>query len=91
MCIGFCSWCVEVSGLSLADLLHSFRSFASLLICLSLALDIGGLSCQCYGGRVRSLCLHGPNFCSDVMVCVYYCHDLCCGVVDLVSGSCVYV
>ena len=36
---------MEVSGLSLTDLLHSFRSFANLLICLSPALDIGGLSC----------------------------------------------
>ncbi len=45
MCIGFCSWSVEAYGFSLAVLLHSFRSFASLLICLSPALDIGGLGC----------------------------------------------
>ncbi len=36
---------MEASGLSLADLVHSFRSFASLIICLSPALDIGGLGC----------------------------------------------
>ena len=40
-----CSWSVEASGLSLVDLLHSFRSFASLLICLIPALDIWGLGC----------------------------------------------
>ena len=45
MCIGFCSWYVEASGLSLAFLLHSLRSFASRLICLRPALDIGGLGC----------------------------------------------
>ena len=45
MCIGFCSWSVEASGFSLAFLLHSFLSLASLLICLSPALVIGGLGC----------------------------------------------
>ena len=45
MFIGFYSWSVEASGLSLAFLLHSFRSFTSLLICLRSALDIGGLGC----------------------------------------------
>ena len=45
MCIGFCPWSVKVSGLSLACLLHSFQSLASLLICLRPALDIGGLGC----------------------------------------------
>ena len=45
MCIGFCSWSVEASGLSLAFLLHSFQSLASLLICLKPALAIGGLGC----------------------------------------------
>ena len=54
MCVGFCSWFVEASGLSLAVLLHSFRSFASLIICLRPALDIGGLvvwwwSCPPFG------------------------------------------
>jgi len=49
MCIGFCSWPVEASGLSLVFLLHSFRSLASLLICLRLALDIGGLGCVMVG------------------------------------------
>ena len=43
VCVGFCSWSVEASGLSLAFLLRSFRSLASLLICLRPALDIGGL------------------------------------------------
>ena len=36
---------VEASGFRLAVLLHSFRSFASLLICLSPAPDIEGLGC----------------------------------------------
>ena len=45
MRIGFCSWSVKASGSSLAFLLHSFRSLASLLICHRPALDIGGLSC----------------------------------------------
>jgi hypothetical protein len=45
MCVGFCSWSVEAYGLSLAILLHSFWSFASLLIYLRPALDIGGLGC----------------------------------------------
>ena len=36
---------VEASRFRLAVLLHSFRSFASLLICLSPVLDIGGLGC----------------------------------------------
>ena len=45
MCIGFCSWYVEAYGFYFAVLLHSFRSFASLLICLRPALDIGGLGC----------------------------------------------
>ncbi len=45
MCIGFCSWSLEASGFSLAVLLHSSQSFASLPICLSPALDIGGFSC----------------------------------------------
>ena len=45
MCNGFCSWSVEASGLSFACLLHSFRSLASLLICLKPALDIGGFGC----------------------------------------------
>ena len=31
--------------MSLAFLLHSFRSLANLLICLRPALDIGGLGC----------------------------------------------
>ena len=44
-CVGFCSWSLEAHGLSLAFLLHSLRSFASLLICRSPALDIGGLGC----------------------------------------------
>ena len=89
-CIGFCSWSVEASGLSLADLLHSFRSFASLLICLSPALDIGGLSCVMVVVSYRCV-LHGPYPCGDVMVFVDNCHDLCRSVVDLVSGSCVCV
>ena len=45
MCIGFCSWSVEDYGLSLAFLLHSFCSFASLLIFRRSALDIGSLGC----------------------------------------------
>ena len=36
---------MEASGLSLAFLLHSFRSLASLPICLKPAPDIGGLGC----------------------------------------------
>ena len=57
MCIGFCSWSKEASGLSLADLLHSFRSFASLLICLSPALDIGGLGCVMVVVSGRCVCM----------------------------------
>ncbi len=45
ICIGFCSWSVQDSRLSLAFLLHSFRSFASLLIWRRPALDIGGMGC----------------------------------------------
>ncbi len=44
-CIRFCPWSVEAFGLSLTFLLYSFRSLASLLICLRPALDIVGLSC----------------------------------------------
>ena len=49
MNIGFCSWSVEASGLSLVFLLLSFRSLASLLIRLRSALDIGGIGCVMVG------------------------------------------
>ena len=86
MCIGFCSWSVEASGLSLVVLLHSFRSFASLLICLSPALDIGGFG-LCGGGRVRPWGLHGPDLGGYVMVFMNYCHYPSRGVVYLFCGS----
>ena len=57
MCIGFCSWSVEASGWSLAFLLHSFRSFASLLIRLSPALEIGGLSVMLVVGSCLVSCI----------------------------------
>ena len=36
---------MEASGLSLAFLLHAFRSLASMSICLKPVRDIGGLGC----------------------------------------------
>ena len=44
MCGGFRFGSAMISGYSFIVKLHSFRSFASLPICLSPALEIGGLS-----------------------------------------------
>ena len=57
ICIGFCSWSVEASRLSLAFLLHSFRSFASVLICLRPTLDIGGLGCVVVVVSILGVCI----------------------------------
>ena len=44
MCGGFRFGSVIISGYCFVVVLHSFRSFASLPICLSPAREIGGLS-----------------------------------------------
>jgi hypothetical protein len=77
---------VETSGLSLAFLLPSFRSLASLLICLSPALDIEGFG-LCDGCRVWPWGLHGPHLSGYVMVFMNYYHDLCRGIVYMVGCS----
>ena len=43
MCGGFRTGSFTISGYSFVVVLHSFRSFASLPICLSPAREIGGL------------------------------------------------
>ncbi len=44
MCGGFRTGSFAISGYGFVVVLHSFRSFAILPICLSLAREIGGLS-----------------------------------------------
>ena len=57
MCGGFRSGLFTTSGYSFVMVLHSFRSFASLPICLNPAREIGGLSVAGVVGSCRVSCI----------------------------------
>ena len=57
MCGGFRSGSFTTSGYSFVMVLHSFRSFASLPICLSPARETGGLSVAGVVGSCRVSCI----------------------------------
>ena len=57
MCGGFRFGSFTTSGYSFVVVLHSFRSFASLPICLRPAREIGGLSVAGVVGSCRVSCI----------------------------------
>ncbi len=57
MCGGFRTGSFTISGYSFVVVLHSFRSFASLPICLSPAREIGGLSVARVAVSCRVSCI----------------------------------
>jgi hypothetical protein len=62
-----------------------FEAWPICLFVLGLPLILGVRLCN--GWRVCLLGLHGPDLSDYVMVFMYYCYDLCCGVVYLVGGD----